>query len=484
MNLEARAKAISGFFSLLSESRITDAQAKDANLLRNDLLDRLRVLNVSESAHGSKLFTGTLSPGCLSCGAGTWSCAHLTRRCTADCFFCPTDPNRAYAVPRANRVSIPGLDAYLAHLRYFRFQGASFSGGEPLLCCEELSHWVARIRRDFGSDIYVWMYTNGDLLDRRRARALRQAGLDEIRVNIAARGYALGAVKLAREAFRTVTVEIPVIPGDAEILCDRLVSLERLGVDHVNLHQLFANQANYRSLAPRGYTFLPLVSTASAVLESEIAALRLMLFVLENRIDVPINYCSLVYRTRYDNLAHRRRAGAVAKRSHDFLTEAGYLRRLSVSAAPDTIGQIEDDLKAARFSSSAWQVANGGSLLAFDASLLESPALAREEIDVRYYEAEMFPDEPAVPDDYQPVEQIEPGPGMRLTVAERPATSPVSMLGTSLAEFLARCGGEDPEGNLDRESMPGARSMRAAECIPRGLQRVDAVDSLLGKVSR
>ncbi len=480
----ARAEALSGFFGFLSGLRISETQANDANRLRNQLLDRLRALNVGQSSHGSKLFSGTLSPGCLSCGAGTWSCTYLTRQCTADCFFCPTDPNGGDPVPRTSRILLPGLEGYLAYLRHFGFQGVSFSGGEPLLCLEEMLRWIAHIRREFGSDIYLWVYTNGDLLDRSTLRALHLAGLDEIRVNIAARGYALDAVRLAREVISTVTVEIPCIPEDLQVLQERLVDLQGLGMDHVNLHQLFANQANYRSLAGRGYTFLPLMGTASAVLESEITALRLLLFGLENRIDVPINYCSLVYRTRYDNLAHRRRAGTVAARSHDCLTEAGYLRTLSVSGSSHTIGQIEAALQAEQISPALWHVADGGSHLEFEASLLGSPTLARQQIDVQYYEAEVFSDETALLGLYEPTEKVEPGPGIQFCIAERPATTPVSFSGAELAEYLAQWRGASPEDTASLGHVPGARPMMVGECMPRGLQRIEAVGSLLEMVAR
>lgn len=483
MSKDANIEALSGFLGFLAGSRITVAEAAEANRLRSHLLDRLLALGAQQSFYGCKLYTGSLSPGCLACGAGTWSCAYLTRQCTADCFFCPVDASMERALPRANRVSFPSLEAYLATLRRFGFQGVSFSGGEPLLRFEEMLAWITRIKREFGSRIYLWIYTNGDLLDATKLRALHRAGLDEIRVNIAARCYALHAVKMAREAIGRVTVEIPAIPENHSVVQELLVDLQGLGLDHVNLHQLFANQANYLSLAERGYTFLPLVGTASAVFESEISALRLMLFALENRIDVPINYCSLVYRTRCDNLAHRRRAATVAKRAHDSLTEVGYLRRLSIQGPASRIREIDVALQAEGCSPSLWRLESGGSRLVLDSSLLASAALARETVEARWHEAEIFSGETAWMNLYEPVACVEPGPDLQLWVAERPVTSPVSGTGRELAQLLDSGGAAGLQGYDDPGLIPGWEAVQAAERMRRGLQTVEAVSSLLEMVA-
>ena len=483
MNPDHSAQALSSFFGFLSQRRVTAARAAEANQIRDALLDRLGRRGVRTAANGSKLYSGELSPGCQRCGAGTWSCAYLTKRCTASCFFCPSDPGMEQSLPRASRLSFPGLEAYVAFLRRFGFRGVSFSGGEPLLDFGPLVTWIARIKAEFGAGIYVWVYTNGDLLDEAKLRALRRAGLDEIRVNIRARDYRLAPVEVARAFIGTVTVEIPTIPGEYEILKDRLLDLQRLGVDYLNLHQLFANRANFQSLADRDYTFLPLVGTASPILESEITALRLLLFSLESGLDLPVNYCSLVYRTRYDDLAHRRRAAALVVRGYDSLAGSGYLRRLSVEGPVERIRGLDSALRAEGYSPSLWRVASDDSSLRFHPSLLAWPGLQREMIEVRYYVAEMQADgmEPAGAS--EPVAQVQVVPGVTLGVGERLVSTPVTVPGGELAAWLAPAG-EDALGaapDLDPARCPGV--IRAMEGMPRGLQRIERAGSLLDLVA-
>jgi len=475
--------ALSGFLGFLSHLQVTEAQAAEANHLRDGLLARLQAKGIGYSAKQSKLYTGELSPGCATCGAGTWSCAYLTKQCTAACFFCPSEPGSDGSLPRANRLPLPSLEAYIAFLRFFRFCGVAFSGGEPLLAFEDLVTWITRIKHEFGDGIYLWVYTNGDLVDEDKLRVLHQAGLDEIRINIRARDYRLAPVILARKFIQTVTVEIPAIPEDYKILKDRIVDLHKLGVDHLNLHQLFANQVNYRSLAKRSYTFLPLVGTASPVLESEIAVLRLLLFALQNQIELPINYCSLVYRTRYDELAHRRRAASLSKRNQDTVAETGLLRRLSIGGPPERIRQIHAALEADGHSSALWRVTDDGTLLIFHPTLLASSQLQREMVDLEYYVAELHDGGAASTDQSRSSAQVHIGPHLDLWVQERLASTPVTLSGAELADCLAPTAAADPFG----AGMPGPNPcpdpLHSAEQMPRGLQEIVEAGSLLETVA-
>ena len=85
---------------------------------------------------------------------------------------------------------------------------------------------------------------------------MKEAGLNEIRFDIAARKYDLKAVAMATAIIDTVTVEIPAIPEDYEIVKRCLPRMKALGVAHLNLHQLHASRYCYKQFVARGYTFL------------------------------------------------------------------------------------------------------------------------------------------------------------------------------------------------------------------------------------
>jgi pyruvate formate-lyase activating enzyme-like uncharacterized protein len=75
---------------------------------------------------------------------------------------------------------------------------------------------------------------------------------------------------------QTVAVEIPAIPEDYETVRKLLPDMQKIGVRHLNLHQLYASEHNYRELARRGYTIAPSVEHGPVVFASEMTAFRRM----------------------------------------------------------------------------------------------------------------------------------------------------------------------------------------------------------------
>jgi hypothetical protein len=130
--------------------------------------------------------------------------------------------------------------------------------------------------------------TNGDLIDTTKLHSLQKAGGDEIGFNLSTLSYDLGPVELACRMIQTVTVEIPAIPEDFEIMRKLLPDMQKIGVRHLNLHQLYASAHNYRELARRGYTIVPSVEHGPVVLESEMTALKLVREVSEASMDLSL----------------------------------------------------------------------------------------------------------------------------------------------------------------------------------------------------
>lgn len=83
-------------------------------------------------------------------------------------------------------------------MKTFNIKGVGFSGGEPLLVGDRLLAHISAIRQELGESIYLWMYTNGDMVNREVLQKLRAAGLDEIRFDLSARSYNLDPVILAK----------------------------------------------------------------------------------------------------------------------------------------------------------------------------------------------------------------------------------------------------------------------------------------------
>jgi len=209
------------------------------------------------------------------------------------------------------------------------FNGVSISGGEPLLTPDLTLAYLRAVRQRSGADVHLWLYTNGTLLTADLCNRLKDAGLDEIRFDLGAVRYNLKKLRLAVGCIPTVTVEIPAVPEDEELLKRKMVEMAEAGVNHLNLHQMRLTPYNFGPLTERDYTFLH--GEKVTVLESELCALRMVRFGLAQDIPLPVNYCSFPYKRRFQHAAARRRAALAVCASGEVVTEPGYLRTLSAS---------------------------------------------------------------------------------------------------------------------------------------------------------
>jgi pyruvate formate-lyase activating enzyme-like uncharacterized protein len=303
---------------------LTPGQAKAAQLERDELLRWLRG-NAQFGCSDTKVDCRRLSPGCQSCATGGWSCLFINGRCNAACFYCPTSQDDT-GDPLTNGIPFATPEDFAEYVALFGFTGASISGGEPLLTLDRTLAYLQAVRRRCGDSVHLWMYTNGILLTEEIAAQLRSAGLNEIRFDIGATNYNLSKLRLAVGVIDTVTVEIPTVPEEEELLRDKLAEMAAAGVQHLNLHQLRLTPYNLKHLANRPYTFIH--GESVTVLESELAALRLVRYAIEQGIDLPVNYCSFPYKRRFQHAAARRRGIPFIRSAGEEITEAGYLRVL------------------------------------------------------------------------------------------------------------------------------------------------------------
>ncbi|MBN1944435.1 MAG: radical SAM protein [Bradymonadales bacterium] len=331
--------------------RLSPDEAREADSRRRALLESISG-RVQDSFLGSKPHLGPLSPGCQLCGEGRWSCMFLNTVCNGHCFFCPGGMTAPEAPPYAERIVFHSPDDYAAYVERFGFAGVSFSGGEPFLTPDKLVAHVEAVRARLGSRVYIWAYTNGLAVTPAQLERLAKAGLEEIRFNNVERGYALDRVRLALSVIPRVTIEIPAIPEDLELLKNLLVEARRVGVDHLNLHQLMVLGQNAAALMARDYHFV--AGTTPAVVESELCALELMKFAVEEGLDLPINYCSMGFKQRWQARAEDLRGGSLVMRGHETQAETGCIRRLWLQVGAAEANAISAHLSGLGVSNNLW----------------------------------------------------------------------------------------------------------------------------------
>ena len=299
---------------------IDEDRSRRATQKRERLLE---APGINVSCLGTKIHHGPLSPGCRQCAGMAWSCLFISGQCNGRCFYCPT-PQNVDDPPMSGSVPFHRAQDYADYVRFFGFGGASVSGGEPFLDFEKSLDYVRALRQTCGPELHIWLYTNGILVTQDKLRRLVEAGLNEIRFDIGATNYDLKFARQAAGIVSTVTVEIPAVPEEIERLRALLPELTAAGVSHLNLHQLRLTPHNARRLLERDYTYVhgPKVT----VLESELCALELVAHAAMHGLPLAINYCSFVYKHRFQAAASRERFGPHVLEGGETLTGSGHIR--------------------------------------------------------------------------------------------------------------------------------------------------------------
>ncbi len=376
------------FFSVYDNlSWITRERAVQVQNDRQKLIDFLRP-NVTFGFTDTKLYYRGLSPGCQYCGDGLWSCLFINGKCNGNCFFCPTEQDFDDP-PMTNFLTFPLPRDYLDYLEMFSLKGSSISGGEPFLTFSLTLEFVKAIRKHFGSKMYIWLYTNGILSTKEKLNRLKDAGVNEIRFNIAATNYDLSKVKEAIGVFDYVTVEIPAIPEHYDLLTRKIREMEFLGVNFLNLHQLRCTVHNCQHLMAREYTLLH--GPKIGVLESEMTALTALKYVVENNVNLAVNYCSLIFRNRFQTLGSRKRAATVIRKPYEDMTKTGMIRTITVKGLSEYVDKLVDAFTLQGICSDLWYRDNGSDKMFVHGSLARFITSLRLSVDIAYYVATIRP---------------------------------------------------------------------------------------------
>ncbi len=305
--------------------------------------------SLSYGYNGTKPYYLDISPGCRHCGEGTWSCLFINGTCNGTCFFCPSEQNEQ-GEPVTNAMEFKTTSDYLDYIENFNIKGVSISGGEPLITIDKSIKFLSAVQERYKDKIHKWLYTNAILLTEEKLKKLKNAGLNEIRLNLYAQGYNIEKAVMAAEFIDTVTVEIPAIPEDYDQLCRMIKELHDNGIKYLNLHQLRCTSYNFKKFIERGYTFLH--GQDATVLESELTALKAIKNAADSEIKLPINYCSFVYRNNFQRIRARQRSAPPMIKPYEELTGAGIIRSLSIKVSPDDAAAVIDSIKKNRLDES------------------------------------------------------------------------------------------------------------------------------------
>jgi pyruvate formate-lyase activating enzyme-like uncharacterized protein len=263
------------------------------------------------------LVLGGMSLGCKLCIKGAKLVLFVTGLCGRNCFYCPlSEKRKGKDVVYANERPVKSAREIIEEARAMRALGTGITGGDPALRFRRTVKYIRMLKRTFGARHHIHMYCIE--LARAQVRALKAAGLDELRFHV----WEPRLVETALEEGMYAGVELPAIPGRLGEMKDLLIELDRIGCRFVNLNELEFSETNLNELKSRGFVLKGEESVA--VKGSRELALKILSWARRHT-SLNIHYCpsSLKDGVQLRNRLLRRARNTAG--SHELITPEGTL---------------------------------------------------------------------------------------------------------------------------------------------------------------
>ncbi|GBF36215.1 radical SAM protein [Methanofervidicoccus abyssi] len=284
--------------------------------------------------------------GCQQCIKGEKLVLFITGICDENCYYCPiSEKRKGKDVIYANERKITSIEECIEECILCGSRGAGITGGNPLLRLDRTCKYIKALKSRFGTSFHIHLYTTPTYIDENKLRALKETGLDEIRIHPTKYfneyyreskekreeylKYLVDTLKLCMEYIKVVVVEIPSIPNYEKEIIQLGEAIEKAGIKFLNINQLEYSETNYQSLRSMG--FVEKNDYSSEILGSEETAKKVVEYFRSKGSNLRVHYCPSVLKDGIQ-MKNRllKRAKNVAK-DYEVITEEGLLVRGIVS---------------------------------------------------------------------------------------------------------------------------------------------------------
>lgn len=268
---------------------------------------------------------GKLPKGCQLCIKGSKLVLFVTGLCPRFCYYCPiSDKKYKKDVTYADEWPTNKIKEIIKEAQLINAKGAGFTGGDPLCRLERTIKYIKELKKEFGKNFHIHLYTSLDLINKDNLNRLNKAGLDEIRFHPDLDNNQLwNKIKLAFDCDWDVGVEIPAIPKKEKQIKKLINFLSKIKINFLNLNELEIADNKVNKLSKLSYKTKNQLSYA--VKGSEELALKLLRY-CKGKIN-NVHYCTATLKDKVQ-LANRikRRAKNIAK-PFDIIDKEGTLTR-------------------------------------------------------------------------------------------------------------------------------------------------------------
>lgn len=300
------------------------------------------ILNTCE-----KIKNGDLSLGCKQCIDGRKSVLFITGKCHYQCFYCPiSDDKRGNDLVKINEkiISNPdtslGISEVIKEIRLCQSLGVGITGGDPLLVIKRTCEYIQALKKEFGKQFHIHLYTSLQCVTQDKLFMLEKAGLDELRFHVPIEDISLWEkMEFAKDLNMEIGVEIPAIPGMLEKTKELIYYCKNNGIiQFMNINELEFSDISEETLTEKGYYVKNELSYG--IKNSEDVAKAAVEYGRE--INFPIHYCSASFKDEIQ-LGNRLllRSQSVAK-PYDDVDEQGMLTRGEIVFTSEGVAESFD----------------------------------------------------------------------------------------------------------------------------------------------
>lgn len=269
---------------------------------------------------GESLATGPIPKGCGLCISGNKLVLFVTGLCDQNCYYCTISKGRWQKDEVwANERRVGKPEDIIEEAKLCKAKGAGITGGEPLIKINRVVEYIRLLKKAFGKDFHIHLYTNGTLATSDNLKKLHEAGLDELRIHMNRE-----AVKQALQySGWRVGMEVPCLPGQEKHLCELVDYLESAGAHFLNLNELEFSDRNVLPMEALGMALRP--DSLTAVEGSRETAEAVLRYAAGKAI--PVHFCTARLKLDYqlrNRLVNRAKS---IKKPFEKVTKNGFLRK-------------------------------------------------------------------------------------------------------------------------------------------------------------
>lgn len=227
--------------------------------------------NSTKTKHSS-FKIGELTKGCVYCVEGRKLVLFITGICPRNCWYCPVADNKYQNdAVYANERPVKNIDEVIHEARITEAKGAGITGGDPLAKLDRTVEYIKGLKKEFGKNFHIHLYTSFDLVNEENLEKLFDAGLDEIRLHpdfneneafsVCRKSSRIfqhdedknwKRIEIVKKFKWKIGIEIPCIPDFREKTF-KLIEYFKDKVDFINLNELEAADTEHNGVFDKGY---------------------------------------------------------------------------------------------------------------------------------------------------------------------------------------------------------------------------------------